>query len=166
MQITNVFISRSSHRLSMSRVLEWQTSLTTIMLGLVFMQPDVPATLSSGSGGGFLNLLAKLPATWWGTAMIAVGITRIVALYINGRSPRGSPLVRIGGAILGVVLWSQILASFYDASLRLGHILPGVAFVVVLLAADMFSVGRSVRDFTKATRSEARVTDKSAPSAS
>lgn len=93
------------------RTIEWEHSIIMIVIGLIILLPFHSALQSPTT----IGVLLFMSETLWGYAFLSVGVIRVIALMINGRSPRGSPLARIFGASLNSMLLSGIVVSFYAA---------------------------------------------------
>lgn len=94
-----------------SRIIEWEHSIIMVVIGFVILLPFHSALQTPTT----LNMLTIMSETLWGLAFLSVGIIRVIALLINGRSPRGSPLARIIGASFNSILLSVVIVSFYTA---------------------------------------------------
>lgn len=97
-------------------------------------------------------LEARAPENTWALTLILIGIMRMVALIINGRLPRGSPVARGFAAFLGALVWSQFFAAFLDFSWRTGAPSGGLTVYFVLCVADVFSCGRAGWDAVRRWR--------------
>ncbi|MET3352394.1 UNVERIFIED_ORG: hypothetical protein ABID33_000277 [Xanthobacter viscosus] len=75
-----------------------------------------------------------------------VGAVRIVVLWINGRWPRG-PLLRIGGCVVGAMIWGQIawlmaLGTIVDR----GIVATGTGVYAMLAVAEILSIYKAAFD--------------------
>jgi len=75
----------------------------------------------------------------------AVGVMRLIALFINGSWPR-SPLLRIFGAAVGIVLWTDVAYLLYMSSLSSPGKSPGPWMYAILAAFEVGSVYRATFD--------------------
>lgn len=125
-----------------SRMLDWTMAAFIAVWGLAFLAPGVTIGISPAYG-----LLASVASEEvWGAAFVIVGLLRMAALIRNGRSPRGSPLLRGLTALLGASVWGVLTAAFVLYSLEVGAWHTGVSYAV-LTVADILATGRSARDF-------------------
>lgn len=89
------------------RWIEWQSAAILVAIGLALalpgqtMQPPL-----------FAAFLALMPEPMWSALLIVAGCIRAGALIVNGRSPRGSPVVRALGAALSAALFAGLAAGF------------------------------------------------------
>lgn len=118
------------------RGLDWHCAVVTMGLGVVFSHGheasiNIPPTEMVF---GFL-----FDRHVWGNIFFLVGLVRIIALLINGRSPRGAPLLRGGAALVGTVLWSHLCLVFIFLALEEGDIRIGLVLFGVELLSDIFS---------------------------
>lgn len=89
---------------------------------------------------------ARFDEATWAIVLIAISLVRIVALLVDRSVPRVGPGLRCATSIAGAIVWSQLLASFLDYSLKAGAASPGLSVYLVLVGADMFSAGRAAWD--------------------
>jgi ABC-type glycerol-3-phosphate transport system permease component len=124
------------------RVLEWTTSLILFLFGTSLLMPG--DTLSLPSYQPFQQM--GLSDISLAVILIAVGLSRMVALYING-SWRQTPKIRMVGAVLGATIFVAIGGSFIVPAL-LYKAIPTTAATtyLVLCVADIYSANRAGQD--------------------
>ena len=82
-----------------------------------------------------------------------VAAVRLVALYVNGRAPRGSPLFRMFGAILGASLFSMLSVGFaWPYLMGQTALSSGPGVYATLALCDALSIWRSGGDVRMAGR--------------
>jgi hypothetical protein len=125
----------SSHA---ERGLEWLSAIA--MVGWCYVIVRHPGYLLASNLHEFLRfgLTEGQVAAGFGV----VGALRIAALYINGRWPR-SPLLRMAGAAVGLVLWSQVTLTLVMA---VGTASTGVVIYGPLAFAEFISIRRAAFD--------------------
>lgn len=126
-----------SHR----RAVEWLSTAIMFWIGLIWLHPYPHFSVSTlETSGRLLNVLTE-PV--WGTLLILLACVRAAALVINGRSPRGSPVARIGCAVVGTTIFSWIAFAF-AATWPAGAWNAGV--YAILAIYEIFTVYRATRD--------------------
>ncbi len=81
-----------------------------------------------------------------GSILSAIGVMRLVALVVNGRSPR-TPWFRVAGAFAGVLVWLQFaVAILIGSEETLGIVPPIVSLYAVLAGAELRSIMRASFD--------------------
>ena len=81
-----------------------------------------------------------------GTVFGAIGTMRLVALHINGRSPR-TPWFRVVGAFAGMLIWTQYgVAVLIGSEQAFGNVPPTVSFFAILAAFELRSIMRASFD--------------------
>lgn len=124
------------------RAIEWLSAMC--MLGWAVVLAQTGDTLASTN----LRELLRYGLTEEKIAAVfaLVGAARVVALYINGRWPR-SPIVRMAGAGVGVLMWGQVsFMLFAGGWLQTGIASTGVVVYAALALADVLSVYRAAFD--------------------
>jgi hypothetical protein len=119
------------------RITDWLVSAILLSWGLALFAVDPQVwALPTFSG---LSVIAS-QSTWAVTATV-IGLTRILALFING-AVRRSPHARLIGAFATIFIWVQLsLGVFYSDLVG-----PGIAIFPWLAFADMFNVYRAAKD--------------------
>lgn len=119
------------------RLSEWTAAAVIAALGWVLMSnPDL---MASGTGRGYLLMLAVAPQHAWAKALVVFGAGRLVILLING-AWRRSPLARTITAFLACFLWTQLVLSFAPTF--------GFAFTMAagFLGMEIVNTFRAARD--------------------
>ena len=81
-----------------------------------------------------------------GTLLTAIGTMRLVALYVNGRSPR-TPRFREIGAVAGLMVWMQLgVVVLLGSERSFGVVPPVFALYVGLTVVDLRSALRASFD--------------------
>ncbi|WP_062117261.1 hypothetical protein [Aureimonas sp. AU40] len=88
------------------RTMEWYAALALIGWGLVLLQPQ--SLFQREAFQAFGHVVAENALGW---TMLAVGIMRAAALYVNGRWRR-TPFFRAAGAMVGSAIWCGLVALF------------------------------------------------------
>lgn len=124
------------------RAIEWYSASVMLAWGVTFAFPG--DLLSKPDFVGFHRyttsdaLLASL--------FSFMGAAGLIALYINGRWPRG-PLVRIGRATFGCVAWMLVAYAFYDAaSINKMPVGTGPLVYALLALFEIVSIHRAAYD--------------------
>ena len=119
-----------------TRSVEWMLALLMVAWGLALLAP-----MDTFASPVYRYLAALAPEEVWGAFSVGIGASRMVALYVNG-AWRRTPLIRAGGAVLGVVWW--ITLGFLVAFGTQGQPFPaGLAFYPVCIAFEALSCFRS-----------------------
>lgn len=93
----------------------------------------------------FKYLTAIAPEWWWGYSGMALGIARLVALYLNGNWRR-SPGLRFVGAMTGMIWW-LVLSACYAVAVRDGAAdFPMRYVLVVFVFFEAYSCYRCGQD--------------------
>lgn len=88
------------------------------------------------------NALAKFGSQdQWGCFAVCIGLTRMLALFING-AVRKSPHARTIGAFLSCLVWSQLTLAMFAAP----WIAVSAAVYPWLFMAEVYNVSRAARD--------------------
>lgn len=124
------------------RGLEWFSAFVMLSWGVTLALPG--DTLAGPSYAAFDRF--GMTENAWAWAFGAVGLARIVALYINGNWPR-SPHIRMIGSAFGAVSWAQVsyllTLSTYATT---GVAAPGTGVYALLALADLFGIARAAFD--------------------
>lgn len=124
------------------RTVEWFSSLVMVSWGMTL---SLPGDLLSQPGFIAFNRFG-LTEAFWSVAFTLVGVSRLVALYINGRWPR-SPHIRMVGGLFGALSWGQVSFLLYQASsINNTPITTGCAVYALLAAFELFSINRAAFD--------------------
>jgi hypothetical protein len=124
------------------RLFEWMTTL--MMLGIAVVLAVTPASIALGSFR-YLELAGFTPVML-GTAFMAGGALRIVALYLNGRSRVYGPRLRAAGALLGAFVWAEMAIALVHLTPVVGTISIGVPVYCFLALGEMMSCYRAATD--------------------
>lgn len=120
------------------RLGEWFAGIIFASMGALFFGAP---SMFSRSPEYFAGLRAFGPQVAWAALLLASGLVRIIALWINGRNGI-TPYARMTIAFLSCFVWWQLAVSLFASGV------PGLgwAFVPWLLALDMYNVFRSSAD--------------------
>lgn len=119
------------------RFTEWL--LAGIMLSWGITCLSVPAPVWNEPAYSGLRSLGTQTA--WGAYSLALGLTRIGALYING-AMRRSPHLRTAGAFLAVLLWLQLTLAMFNGQAQS----LSISIYPWLFVGDLFNVYRASQD--------------------
>jgi hypothetical protein len=120
------------------RWIEWQSAAIFVAIGLALALPG--QTMSQPLFGAFLLLM---PEQMWSATLIIAGCIRAGALIINGRSPRGSPVVRAASAMFSAAIFAGLAAGFAQNA-PTG--LWAASVYLTLTAFELATVYRAVRE--------------------
>lgn len=124
------------------RGLEWYSAFVMLGWGLTLALPgDTLAAPQYAAFGRF-----GFTEGFWAWAFSVVGVSRLIALYINGRWPR-SPHVRMLGSLFGAVSWAQVAYLLTIGTYGVTGV-PATGTVVygLLAIADLFGIARAAFD--------------------
>lgn len=154
-----------------ARKLEWLMSGFLIAWGVyVLLHPALftaPETISLFSGlKAISDPFTPYPALAWGGSGFLVGITRLIALFVNGAWTR-TPLIRLIASLLSLFIITQIIIGLWKSGV------PNTGLVVYpwFVIADLLSAYRAavdvvhaqkLREVEKETRRDARIASISA----
>lgn len=124
------------------RLFEWMTAC--MMIGIAVTVGANPKTIEFG--GFYLMRDIGLTAGALGILFMAAGGLRIAALFANGRWPVYGPRFRAGCALMGAVIWMQMLLALTAWSARNGYISIGVSVYAFLTVGEMISCYRAASD--------------------
>lgn len=81
------------------------------------------------------------PASFWGWTALVIGLSRALALFINGAYVR-TPIVRLGAAFVSMFIFTQISLGLWQSGV------PNTDLVVYpwLVIADLISAYRASQD--------------------
>ncbi len=124
------------------RSLEWFSACVMLSWGITFA---LPGNLMSQPAYIGFNRYGTTDA-FWALLFGGMGISGLIALYINGRWPR-SPLIRRVRAMFGLVMWAQVSYLFFDAAVKNGTpIGTGPAVYALLAIFEIVSINRAAYD--------------------
>lgn len=119
------------------RLVEWAGSFQLMLLGWILLQPDN----SFSSGYGFRAMAEVLSENTWGIVLFAVGVSRLIALIINGSMEAVTPWFRAVGATIGFTCFAIITYSMLVAKLFLeAPISTGLAMYLVAAACEVAAI--------------------------
>lgn len=122
-----------------TRSVEWLLAFLMVAWGAGLMLPGNTMELQH-----YRHLAALAPEPVWAAWSMSIGIARLAALYINGSWSR-SPLIRAGGAALGVIWWLILGYLLYTG--RAGGPLPAaLMWYPVFCGFELYSAWRGARD--------------------
>lgn len=126
-----------------NRLFEWTMSLSMVLLSVeIFLWPR---TLDASA---FYWLVQVMPSGAVGIFLFCVGVARLAALFVNGRSMMYGPRVRAVGALAGAVMWAQfalaLLMPFVMSEKAIPS--PGIPFWFLFTFAELYSAYRAAGD--------------------
>lgn len=124
------------------RLFEWVT--TIIMLGMaatIILYPDALA-----KGAFRYMLVAGFTPLVMGLFLAVVGAVRVVALYLNGRSPLWGPRVRAVGALAGAFIWCWMAVALAYLTNDTGFPSIGIFNWIGLTLGEIVSCARAGSD--------------------
>lgn len=131
------------------RTLEWIAATAILAAGVLLAMPGA----TFGNSPAYQPFAAIAAEHVWASFAMAVGLTRMAALWING-SWRRSPILRGVTSIMGVAFWMLIIALIMHA--RLSGPAMSLSAFGALLAIDFISAWRSGRDYIESERAYGR----------
>lgn len=136
------------HNHCFNRLFEWMTALMMVVIAVIVAVN--PKTVEFG--GFYLMRDIGLTASALGTLFMAGGCLRIAALFANGHWPVYGPRFRAGCALMGAVIWMQMLLALTAWSTKSGYISIGVAVYFFLTVGELISCYRAAADVRTITR--------------
>lgn len=121
------------------RLGEWLAAAILTSIGLILF--GFPHIFEGKEAGVYGYLRTVCPQVVWAFGLTIVGITRLVALYVNGRKSI-TPYIRMAMAFVSCFLWYQFALGFVLS----GVATTGLAVYPWLLALDIYNVFRSSAD--------------------
>lgn len=134
-----------------ARAGEWWCAAMLTDWGLRVAQPDT----IFGSSASFSAMERLFSEQTWGVLAIVIGVTRLIALVINGTFSnhlwysRRSPHIRSAMAFLSVFVWALIALSLWRSGLNT----TGLSIYPYLAAFDIYNAVRAGRDAGSMDRS-------------
>lgn len=128
------------------RLSEWLTSVLLIELGLHFL--FYPASFGYGA---LASMGEVAPLEVWTLGLCAIGALRILALWINGHWPAGTPQIRLLGAAVGACTYSVLAVALYRATMGPAPSLGVVTFATIAVW-DLLAVYFATMDMVHARR--------------
>lgn len=123
------------------RVSDWACAMILTLWGLIGFYVS-PQTWGLPIYSGLSHIA---PQVIWVSAATFIGLSRLIALFING-AIRRTPHVRAVGAFLAVFVWLQIsLGLLWSDALA-----PSLAVYPVLFIVDIYNVYRASEDARRA----------------
>jgi hypothetical protein len=131
-----------THCVYPERIPEWVSSVILVFFSISFFLPGDTVSIHGYhvlADIGFSDLIL-------GTVIGFVALFRLLALYINGRS-KGTPAVRMVGAILGAVIFISLALGF-GVPMLTGEMAPNTAWgtYLVLAAWDIWATYKAGYD--------------------
>jgi hypothetical protein len=121
------------------RLGEWLASLILASIGFILFA--FPNIFEGEQTATYTYLRSICPQVVWAFGIGIVGVTRLVALYINGRRSI-TPYIRMAMAFVSCFLWYQFALGFVLS----GVATTGLAVYPWLLVLDIYNVFRSSAD--------------------
>lgn len=139
-------------RIRRLRLMEWLCASILFAMGLHLLAfPSTFYRPSMTAMGSILSYNA------WVMILLVSGVSRMVALWINGRWPEGTPQIRLLGAFFGTAIFGVMAGAFASASAESQITInpsPSLAVTVylVLMCGEIVSCGFAISDFIHARR--------------
>ena len=131
-----------------NRQLEWFSACVMVGWSIILALPG--DSLAAPQFAAFHRL--GLTETFWTALFGFVGAGRLVALYINGKSPR-TPYARMLGALFGFLSWGQVAIQVGQGGYNAyGAASTGIAPYGLLAVAELISIYRASYDARYVTR--------------
>ena len=111
------------------RVAELWISVYWVMIGCVFWWH--PASLDHSS---YAMIRSVMPAQGWALTIWAVAIAHLTAIWINGRSPGKTPILRLVACALHLTVLAVLLICFVSVS-DFYRATTTIAFSAIVLGA-------------------------------
>lgn len=134
----DMMLVRFHHKFT-TRATEWL--FATFLVGWALLLFAVPSMFEGPVAAQFIALKATFNQQTWAFGCAVVGLTRLVALYING-SRRSTPYVRMLFAFLSCFFWYQISLGLFVSGIPT----TGWAIYPVILLFEMYNVFRAASD--------------------
>lgn len=125
-----------------NRLFEWMTAC--MMIGIALTVAANPTTVQFG--GFYLMRDIGLDASALGTLFMLGGCLRIAALFANGRWPIYGPRFRAACALMGAMIWMQMLLALTAWSSHNGYLSIGVPVYAFLTVGELISCYRAAAD--------------------
>lgn len=127
------------------RALEIQHAVICFAIGIALALPYEVMKDEVTLFNAFRNVA---PEHVWACVFLGVGTLRMVAILVNGRSPKGSPVARLLGGLICLMLFT-FMATAYAVSDTSGHI--AMSCNAVLALAEVRLVAIASRDLKNAS---------------
>lgn len=127
---------RIQHRFG-PRMTEWLVAAQTTVWGFVLLLP-----VQTFDGPAWTFFRAFITENSLGYFMLLVGITRLIALVINGSLAKVTPIFRVATAGLGFLVWTGISYSFAQS----GVISTWIAIYPIIACVELINVYRAAHD--------------------
>lgn len=124
-----------------TRFSEWAISLGLLTWGIIVFSQQ---TLFEGNSN-FEVMSQIADEKMWGFSAILIGAIRLIFLFVNGTYQQ-SGHIRAVGAILSIIIWTFILASYA----ALPFIAPNLASLFLIITIDMYNLWHAAGDARKA----------------
>lgn len=134
-------------RIRRLRLSEWLCSGILLLMGIHLLV--FPATFYRPATSG-LGHITSYGA--WTTLLIVSGAGRMIALWINGHWPQGTPQIRGIGAMIGAAVFGVMVGGFYSATVNDAAPTMAVGVFFLLMVSDIVSSGFAASDFIRARR--------------
>jgi len=134
-----------------ARFAEWLNAGILFFWGMyVLMHPGMMT--APGVAALWTGLLSIASEQTWGMLALIVGLTRGMALYING-AHRRTPMIRLIASFFSAFIITQIVVGMLNG----GAPNTGLIVYPALIIADIYSAFRASADMTFVARREAEV---------
>lgn len=124
------------------RMYEWIMASTMISIGIGLALPG-----NSLAAGAFRHLhVTEVNENVVAVVIGAIGVLRVVALFLNGRWKPYGAYCRTAAAVVGALTWSLLASTLLFNSLLEGVLSIGFPIYVNLLIGELVSARRSSAD--------------------
>jgi hypothetical protein len=118
------------------RTVEWQHSICMFLIGIILLLP-----IETMQVAAFTEMVKLMTEPMWGFLFLFTGMMRMIALFINGQAPKGSPAARLLGSIIGVALFTLVTTT-----LILAGALFGATLCFIIAVFELKVIYNSTRD--------------------
>jgi len=139
-------------RIRRLRLMEWLCASILFAMGVHLLA--FPSTFYRPTMAALASILSY---NAWVALFTLSGLARMVALWINGHWPEGTPQIRLVGAFLGTAIFGMMAGAFATVSSESQTTInpsPSLAVTVylVLMGGEIVSCGFAISDFIHARR--------------
>jgi hypothetical protein len=131
------------HRALQDRGMEWFSAAVMVAWAVTLA---LPGNTLDGSNFAAFHRYPWMTEIFWAVMFGVIGGARLLALYINGHSPR-SPYARMIGSLFGALSWGQVSLLITEGTYgTTGVASTGTGVYALLAVADLISVYRAAHD--------------------
>ncbi len=138
-------------RIRRLRLMEWLCASILFAMGVHLLA--FPSTFYRPT----MAAISFMSYNAWVAIFLVSGLSRMVALWINGHWPEGTPQIRLIGALFGTAIFGMLAGAFATVSAESQLTInpsPSLAVTVylVLMVGEIVSCGFAISDFIHARR--------------